>query len=409
MNHNSKQPESKSRCRCLIISATLACFIAALGLMWALWGWDPLRLIMHAGGSIPATPQTQANAGSALPLTPALKLDSNGTMRAGRRQWPTNQTARNDASGRSVVENRRAALLQSPYGKAPIVEVLNALNTIPGGPELQMIFQVISVRKDEALPFVKARLQSGQGYEKHTITKLLRVCPWPETKPELLALARDKAESWLARQGALYALGALGDVSTGPEVAALLDDVNCPKGVQLVAIATLARTGYRDGASVIRSFTEDQDIHVRLFAARALAELGEPVNREPLVSSLQNTDYLVRQEACEALALLDGTEVSQKLQDLSRNDPHEAVRDAASQALLKKEIRDLSPVEKLAVLKRSLDHSDRHNCLWIVQTILAQCGLDGRILVENLAAKDNYVGERSAAFLLFSSSDISRP
>ena len=151
-----------------------------------------------------------------------------------------------------------------------------------GGSDVQVVFQALAFRKREALPAVKEMLRSGDTFEKHMVTKFLRLCPWPETKPELLALARETNEQWLPRQGALYALGALGYVSVGSELAVIPGEADCPKGVQLVAIATLARIGYKDGGSAIRPFLEDQDIHVRLFASRALCELGEPVNTDLL-------------------------------------------------------------------------------------------------------------------------------
>jgi HEAT repeat protein len=212
-----------------------------------------------------------------------------------------------------------------------------------------------------------------------------------------------KSEHWLPRQGALYALGALGDVSVGPEVSAILGDADSPKGVALVAVATLARIGYREGAPTIRGFTKDQDIHVCLFASRALAELGEPVDREFLLSALHNDDYLVRQDACEALASVEGADIAEKLQLMVKNDSREAVRDAASQALLQRAIRDRTPTEKLAFLRSSLESADRHNALWIVQAILAQCGDEGRAFVGTLASEDSRLGERSLAFLLLSS------
>ena len=311
-----------------------------------------------------------------------------------------------DARAAAVLERQRSIILSSPYGTAPIKDVIRALKETPGGPEIQLLFQVLALRKQEALPLVKEGLQSGEMWEKHMLTKFLRVCPWPETRPELLALAGRRGEEWLPRQGALYALGALGDVSVGPQVVAILREEGCPQGVELVAIGTLARIGYREGAEAIRPFLEDPDMHLRLFASRALAELGQPVNREFLFSALQNVDYLIRQEACEALAAAGGADITAKLQWMATNDSHEAVRDAASQSLLQRQIRDRTPTEKLALLRGSLEGAERHNAPWILQTILAQCGDEGRAFVGTLASEDSRLGERSLAFLLLSSNNV---
>ncbi len=303
----------------------------------------------------------------------------------------------------ALLERHRSLVLHSPFGTAPIREVLQALGEASGGPEVQWLFQALALRKDEALPLVKERLRAGGMYEKHMLTKFLRSCPWPETKPELLALAQARGEDWLPRQGALYALGALGDVSAGPGIVAILQEQACPKGVELVAIAALARIGYREGAEAIRPRTEDPDLHVRLFAARALAELGEPVNRDFLLSALQNEDYLIRQEACEALGAAGDEGITGNLQSVARSDPHEAVRDAAAQALLQREIRGLTPSQKLALLGRNLQGAEHRNALWMVQTILAQCGTEGRTFVASLASENSRLGERALALLTLSS------
>lgn len=310
------------------------------------------------------------------------------------------------ASAETLLARHRSLILSSRYGTAPIRGVLRELSEATGGPDVQLIFQALALRKNEALPVVKERLRTGAMYEKHLLTKFLRLCPWPETKPELLALAGERGEQWLPRQGALYALGALGDVSVGPEVVAILRDPACPEGVRLVSIAALARIGYREGAAAIRPCTEDPDLHLRLFAWRALAELGEPVNRNFLSAALQNEEYLIRQEACEALAAAGGAGFSEKLQSIAQNDPHEAVRDAAAQALLQQEIRDLTPAQKLALLGRRLEGAERHNALWIIQTILAQCGAEGRAFVGTLASQNSRLGERASALLILSANTL---
>ncbi|MCX6930704.1 MAG: HEAT repeat domain-containing protein [Verrucomicrobia bacterium] len=309
------------------------------------------------------------------------------------------------AALRALLENRRRELLEGPFGKMPIPELLRALVEIPGGPELQTVLKTLAVRKEEALPLVKDRLRTGTMYEKYVLTKFLGSCPWPETGPELLALAKDKTENSLPRTEALYALGTLGDASMGPEVAALLENPADPKVVKLVAMPTLARIGYREGANAIRPFAEDPDIHMRLFAAYSLAELGEPVSPQFVVECMQHQDYIVRQEACQALATLGGTEVTEVLQSVAKNERHEGVRDSAIQGLMQREIQGKDPAEKLAILRRNLQAAERHSAVWILQTILKQCGDEGRAFLGTLAAKQDRLGERSLTYLLYANSN----
>jgi hypothetical protein len=301
-------------------------------------------------------------------------------------------------------EQHRSALLNGPYGKVPIKDVLQALAEVPGGPDLQMILQVLALRKPEALPLVRDRLKTGEMWEKHMLTKFLRLCPWPETMPELLALAQNRSEQWLARQGSLYSLGALGDASAGPQITAILREPDCPAGVQLAAISALARIGCTKAASAIRPFTEHEDKHVRLFANRALAELGQPVDQPFLLSALESADYLLRQEACEALGPVPDSEVSQKLERLAATDPHEGVRDAANRALLQRGIAGRTQSGKLDFLAAALDQAERHTATWIIQTMLKECGAGGRDFVQRLCGRDDYVGERSRALLTLNGS-----
>ena len=288
-------------------------------------------------------------------------------------------------------------VLQTTYGTAPVGDLLRALAETGGGDEAQSIFQAMALRKAALLPAVKERLRTGTKYEKYMLTKFLRYCPWPETLPELMALASGATQHWLPRQGALHALGALGDKSAGPAVAEILRQPKCSTGVQLAVIAALARMQYREAADVIRPFTQSADIHQRLYAARALAEFGEPVDEAFLLASLENKDYVVRQEACGALGAAG---VTGKLGLVAVNDSHEAVRAAAAQAVLEHGMRGQPVAAKVEILRDALPDADRLTTTWIVRSMLAQGGDAGRAFVEELATHDDRLGERSRAYLI---------
>jgi len=307
-----------------------------------------------------------------------------------------------EARAADILARQRSILTSSPYGTAPIKDVIRALKDTPGGPDIQLLFQVLALRKQEALPLVKEGLQTGEMWEKHILTKFLRLCPWPETKLELLALATAKTEHWLPRQGALYALGSLGDPSIGPEAVAILTAAESRDNLQMAAISTIARVGFRDGASAIGRFLEHDNIHVRLFATRALAELGEPVNKDFLLAALQNADYVVRQEASETLWAVAGQDITEKLQAVAKSDSNEAVRDAAAQSLLRREIQGRNAAEKVAILKSALDGTERLTALWVLRTMLEQGGEEGRAAVSQLTTRDDRLGERARAYLIFS-------
>jgi len=309
-----------------------------------------------------------------------------------------------DTGVSSALAGHRAAILHSAYGTVPIEQVVRALVEAPGGPETQLILQALALRKAEALPLVKARLRAGEFWEQSMLTKFLRMCPWAETKEELFALATTKSEHWLPRQGALYALGSLGDASAGPEAVTILTDPDSRVNLRMAAISTIARVGFKDGSSHIRPFLEDDNIHVRLSATRALAELGDSVvNKEFLLSALQNQDYVVRQEASETLWAVAGQDVTAKLQAVATTDFSEAVRDAAAQSLLRRELQGRNDSERMAVLQSALERAERLTALWILRSMLEQGGEEGRAVVGELTTRGDRLGERARAYLIYSS------
>jgi hypothetical protein len=314
---------------------------------------------------------------------------------------------RNDGftnSARNAVERYRQGVLNGRFGKEPIEELVRALGKTQGGPDVQLIFQALALRKVEALPLVKEKLRTGEMWEKRMLTKFLGLCPWPETKEELLAVARNGSEHWLPRQGALYALGALGDPSIGPEVVAILGTPGSGVNLQMAAISTLSRIGYKAGAEAIEPFARSDNIHLRLFAIRAQAELGGTTDKVFLLSALRHEDYVARQEASEALWSAEGQDVTDALGAAAQGDFNEAVRDAASQALLRREIAGRNPAEKAEILEKSIAGAGRLTALWILRTVLDEGGASGRRFVETTAERDDFLGERSRAYLMLAES-----
>lgn len=376
--------------------------------------WTAVVLLAAGGGTCLLMQRNRPTADEALPDGGAVQTATTPANHSQSRQealaTPQTKAVSGEARTSASVADRdterplgrhRSAILNSAYGKAPIADVIRALGEPPGGPEIQSIFQALALRKEEALPIVQARLRTGEMWEKYMLTKFLRLCPWPETQPELLALATAKTEHWLPRQGALYALGSLGDAAAGPAAVAVLSAAESRDNLQMAALSTIARVGFRDGASAVSRFLENDNIHIRLFATRALAELGEPVNQEFLLAALQNTDYVVRQEAAETLWAVAGQDITEKLQTVAKNDFNEAVRDAAAQSLFRRELQGRNAAEKVVLLNSALDGTGRLTALWILRTMLEQGGAEGRAAVTQLASRDDRLGERARAYLIF--------
>ena len=303
-------------------------------------------------------------------------------------------------STNDILAQLRAKVLASEYGQMPIQDLLVVFRETPGGRDIQEIMTALIVRKAEALPYLREILRSGTLWEKKIATELLSASPWPETYEELLQLAQAQGEHYLARQGALFALGALGKPEAGAAIVAILQEPDLPPTVQLPAISALGRIGYLDAVDPLRAFTTNDVVQVRIFAWRSLQELGQPADREYLLSLLDGPDYAVREDACGALALVDGDDVERRLRQVAEKDEHQAVRQGAHQALIRRALPGLSDSEKWALLRAEMDRAEFHTQTWIIRTMLEECGSEGRAGVAALAREDNRLGERAATYLL---------
>ncbi len=308
---------------------------------------------------------------------------------------------------KDALQDIHERVMDSAPGRMPVSVLVRSLSEMTGGGDIQTARMALALRKAEALPLVKENLRIGDLWEKHALAKFLQASPWPETAGELLSLALDSGEHWLPRQSALYALGFLGDTSAGPALAAILSEPECPAGVRLAAMAALARLGCRDAVEAILPFAADEDIHTRLFAQYALARFGKDVDRDFLISALGDEDYLVRAEACEALAAAGGEDAVARLRVLSEGDPHQAVRIAAAKGRLSMETRDQPAAAKLDILKNALGSADRFTATWILRETLDACGEEGRAFLISLAGQEDAHG-RAARNILVMKDEVLR-
>ena len=305
------------------------------------------------------------------------------------------------ASASNICDRLRAGVLAGEKGKMPIRELLAALGESPGGREGQEILTAIAVRKAEALVPIQEMLRSGTLWEKLAVVKLLGVSPWPETYEELLHLALDSKEHVLTRQGALLALGALGNKAAGGAILEMLEDPALSPGVQLPAISALARIGYAEAVEPLRAFTTNDNRQVSLFAWRALQELGQAADRDFLLPILEDKDYVMRGDACGALALVDGDAIVLRLRQVAEQDENQAVRQEAHQALIRRALNGRSPSEKSILLQGELEKAEFFTRTWILRTLLEEGGEAGRAVVEAMVGKDDRMAERAETYLLW--------
>ena len=221
------------------------------------------------------------------------------------------------------------------------------------------------------------------------MTKLIRYIGWRDTVPYLLQVAKSGEQHELARNGSIYALGAVGDRSVGAELLFLLSAKDRKATEKRVLIATLARLHYREATSIIRRHLNHKNLLVRIYAARALGELGEEIDLNFLITASQHEDYVIREEACGALGMHRGSTTIAHLTELSQNDSISSVRQAARIALLEIKIVPMRKENRVPILRELLFERDKNVRNWAIRIITEDCGAEGRRALAEVAMRSS--------------------
>ena len=338
--------------------------------------------------------------GSARTLSFALRLAALLVLASTGSVWaqPDPQTPQRKPVADPVAALRQS-IIDGPHGRMPVQQLVDATLTSQG-PVLEKAYLALALRKEEALPAVTEKLRTGLPHEKRAMTKVLRYLGWSEAVPALIEIVTSDTEHSLARIGSLYALGAIGDQSVGPTLIDTLHEPERSPTEKGITIATLARLGFHGAVPSIAPFTAHRNRLVRIFAVRALAELGEQPNAQVLLDALESDDYLVRQEACAALGSVGGGDSVARLEEVVRVDPHSSVREHARVALFMIRMKALPFSKHAAFLQNLLRDKDRKVRSWALSALATGCGEEGREALRRLAEDDSRLGEKSVVHLL---------
>jgi HEAT repeat protein len=305
----------------------------------------------------------------------------------------------------ATVSELRRSVVEGPYGKMGIRSLVDEL--IRGkGPPLQQVYLALTLRKQEAVPIILEKLETGGPAVKRKVTKFLRYGRWPEAVPKLLEVASLDDEHEISRIGALYALGAIGKKSTGPAILALIDKPRPGATERRIIIATLARLRYRAAIPKIEPYLRHENLLVRIFAARALAEFGQRPDAQFLFEALSDKDFVVREAACGALGSYGGSDAAvEYLREMTENDPVQSVRQEARVSLLRMEAADMNEAERARFLEPLIGRPEKKVRAWAIDSLALECGRQGQtILRESISI--HHREEQKIAFYLLALSNI---
>jgi hypothetical protein len=117
---------------------------------------------------------------------------------------------------------------------------------------------------------------------------------------------------------------------------------------------------------------------MRIFAIRALAELGQVVDPMKLLVFLNDDDYVVRQECCSALGVIGGPDVAIKLKEVAEKDWHESVRYSATMAIHQINTARFNPKQKSDYYSNILSVSNDKIRNQVIPILLSECGREGK-------------------------------
>jgi HEAT repeat protein len=176
-----------------------------------------------------------------------------------------------------------------------------------GGTDYRKMRRAVrALKRRTRFPCLEAALRDAQVATsvKRGITELLYELRWPEAVTVLVEQVQSSDPH--VRANAAEAIGAIGDVSAGPALLPLLDDLSEPTYVRDTAAFSLGLVGYHPAWRTCVKYLSDPERTVRYCCAKALSFFNEPESRRHLEEALESeTEEMVRMQLQETLRTLD--------------------------------------------------------------------------------------------------------
>ncbi len=252
---------------------------------------------------------------------------------------------------------------QGAFLTMPIPALLEALINDDGEATLWGA-AALALRADEAAPHIEAILTGNDAYAQYSVARVLREQLAERHQATLTAIALDATAHPLARIGTFYALSGLSlDVLAAHTLLTTAESHPTP-ALRRAALIALSSTDMTDRAADVEALLGGDDPLCRIYAGRLLLEQGSEIAPDLFVELAHHNDYLVRQEAYEALGYYDEPRIERLLEKAAAVDMNRSAARAARLALFRRQIRSLaSPAQHNQALE-ALMHSDDDHERW---------------------------------------------
>jgi HEAT repeat protein len=224
-------------------------------------------------------------------------------------------------------------------------------------------------RGEEAAAWLEHLLRFGNDAERYEAARIAGELGGEDLRAPLLAVAVDPKRNGAVRAAACYALRESG--LNEAEKAVLLKNV-AETGCALAdraALAALAGQTDSDDVPVLESLLLGDDPLTRLYAARLLTEQGCAPALSFFKTFSESEDYLVRQEAYDALGASDVHGADVLLRTALAREANSSAARMARLALGFYRARQISPDAERSYFETILDSGEDEERLWALNTL----------------------------------------
>lgn len=272
----------------------------------------------------------------------------------------------------NVVARLRESILAGPYGKKPVIEVLQDL--VEENSPFQSREQILAIvlRKQEALPVLKEALLTGSDATKWTVLSLLQKnLQWQEMSDEVLASLNDSSlpDKVLAR--AIAASVALDIIAAGETIQAILAE-NENDDVREVAIRAIGELNHGDAKNDLTNALTEPSTRIALAAAESLGKMGDPSGFSIVAKHMDHSDWFMRKLAAQALGHI-GTDAALNALEIHLGSEESPMAKAEIEISINRiSMKRESRAEQLSHLSELLDSENRFVLRWAHEHILKE-------------------------------------
>ncbi len=302
------------------------------------------------------------------------------------------------------VEAFREAILAGRYGDMDIDELLVKAIT-RGDPSRREMRLALLLRKDEALPAIKALLQASE--DQRVISNLIDLVQtelrWPETLPAIKPIMEDDDLPEGIRVRAATAAALFQSEEALPVIRNFLFEGEETQ-TRMTASMALGRLGDENDIELLEPLLEEESAHQRVAAAMALGQLGSKDGEDVAFELSRHERFDLRCRAAEALSYIGTADAMARLDEMQQEDPSATVRSESAEYFGKARLNSLPKEDAIAELENLL--LQEHPPRWAFVYLAEHLAYEADYILEKLAREPGEISYAAKMALLEIDSEV---